>query len=558
VTVKGAGPWYTVLHGAGVGIFGQGPTNPSPSLAVHLADFAIFGETTIRNDSISDSGLGGAMGGGSTVDNLWIEHTKVGAWFDGPSDGLALTNLRIQDTNADGINLHDGVSHTTVTNSFIRNTGDDGLAMWSDQNADNNNSFTHDTVSVPVLANGFAVYGGHDNTVSDDIASDTVNQGDGVQVANRFGSVPLAGTTTVKGNLLVRTGELVPNAPTEFGAIALWAGDEAMNGTVNVTDNTLLSNSFSGIQFYGDAITNVHVDGLNILGAGTFAVQLQSPGAATFAHVVATGLGAGGVYNCASGFTITKGAGNLGWSTTKCGFPPAGQLQIAQAAGIDYGFQSLASSTTKSVDITNPGPKPISITAVLPPAGFTVPNTCATIAVGATCTLTATFNPTASANYAGLLTIDSTSLAGPYLVGLSGIGFDPNGDLALGRSITSSSQTSDYYGAYRLVDGDKGSYFESLDGTFPQTITLDLGQAFSVDRIALTLPDGWGARTETLSVDADGSPLVASAPYLLNPDTGNIVTITFPAQNIQTITLTVTGNDGWPAAQFSEFEVFAH
>jgi len=560
VTVDGAGPWYSVLQGAGVGIFGKAA--PTPSSAVHLADFAIFGETTTRNDQSSDSGLGGAMGGGSTVNNLWIQHTKVGAWFDGPVDGLAISNTRIQDTTADGINLHDGVSNVSVTNTFVRNTGDDGMAMWSDQNADHNNSFTHDTVSVPVLANGFAVYGGHDNTVSDDIASDSVNQGGGIQVANRFGSVPLSGTTTVDGNLLVRDGQLVPNAPTEVPALWFWAGDEAMDGTINVHNDTILDSTFAAIGFYGDVtnnkITNVNVDHVTVLGAGTFALQLQSPGSATFAHVTALGLGVAGIYNCSSGFAVTKGSGNLGWSGTKCGFPPAGQLQIAQADGIDYGFQALNSSTSKPIAITNPGPKPITITSVAPPAGYTVANTCGTIAVGVTCTLTAVFNPTASANYTGLVTIDSTSPAGPYLVQLSGIGFDPDGDLALGRSVTSSSETSDYYGPQRLVDGDKSTYFESLDGTFPQTITLDLGEAFTVDRIVLTLPDGWGTRTETLSVAADGSPLVASAGYTLNPDTGNTVTIAFPATSLQTITLTVTGNDGWPAAQFSELEVFAH
>ncbi len=560
VTVDGAGPWYSVLSGAGVGVFGNGPTNPSPSLGVHLADFAVFGDTRIRNDSLSDSGLGGAMGGGSTVNNLWIQHTKVGAWFDGPMDGLTITNTRIQDTNADGINLHNGISHVTVSNTFIRNTGDDGMAMWSDTNADNNNSFTHDTVSVPVLANGFAVYGGHDNTVSDDIASDTVNQGGGVQVANRFGSVPLSGVTTVKGNLLVRDGQLLPNDPTEAPALWLWAGDEAMDGTINITSNTILSSSFAAVGFYGKAITNVHVDQLAIIGAGTFALQLQSPGSATFSHVVAAGLGAAGIYDCNSGFTVTKGAGNLGWSTTKCGFPPAGQLTIAQALGISYGFQTLGSTTVKSIDITNAGPNSVTITAVQAPAGFTIPNTCATIAAGATCSLTATFNPTTSANYSGLVTIDSTSPAGPYLVALSGVGFDPNGDLALGRTATSSSEVNDYYGAYKLVDGDQGTYYESLDAQgFPQTVTIDLGEKFSVDRVVLALPPGWGTRTETLSIAADGSPLVASADYTLDPGVdNNTVTITFPATMVQTLTFTVTNNTGWIAAQFSEISVYAH
>jgi hypothetical protein len=557
VTVKGAGPWYTILQGAGVGVFGK--EAPTPSGQVHLADFAIFGGTTIRNDQSSDSGLGGSIGDGSTVDNLWIEHTKVGAWFDGPVDGLTISNTRIQDTMADGINLHDGVSHVTVTNTFVRNTGDDGMAMWSDQNADHDNVFSHDTVSEPQLANGFAIYGGHDNTISDDIAADTVTQGGGVHVGNRFGSVPLSGTTTIKGNILVRTGDLVPNAPTEIGALWFDADDEAMSGAIHVSNETLVDSSYAGIQFVGKPITNVTVDHVAILGAGTYAVDLDSPGSATFSNVVAAGLGAGGVNDCSSGFALTKRAGNVGWSSVHCGYPPAGQLQIAQADGIDFGFQSLNSTTTKSLAITNPGPKPITISAVTPPAGFTVPNTCGTIAVGATCTLEATFQPTASANYSGLVTIDSTSPAGPYVVSLTGIGFDPNGDLALGRSVTSSSETSDYYGPQRLTDGDQTTYFESLDGTFPQTATIDLGQQVSVDRIVLALPPGWGTRVETIAISADGNPLVPSADYTLDPSVdNNQVTVTFPATTIQKITLTCTNNTGWDAFQLAEVQVFAH
>lgn len=556
VTVRGAGPWHTVLRGAGVGIFGHGA--PTPSSAVHLADFAIFGETVVRDDSTIDSGLGGSLSGGSTVDNVWIEHVKVGMWFDGPADGLTINGGRIKNVWADGLNLHNGVVNVTVKNMFVRNTGDDGMAMWSDTNADHHNSFTHNTVSVPLLANGFAIYGGHDNTISDNIAADTVTQGGGVHVGNRFGAVPLAGATTITGNLLVRTGNLVPNEPTEIGALWFYAADAPMTATIKVRDLTLLDSTFAGIQFFGKAITNVSVERVTIVGAGTVAVQLQAPGSATFSRVVAVGLGGAGVHDCASGFTITRGAGNLGWSTSQCGFAPAGQLQITQATGVDFGFQPVRTEATLPIAITNPGPKPITIEAVVPPRGFAVAEGCTTIAVGATCVLQVRFAPETSGNYAGLLTIHSTSPAGPYVVGLKGIGFDPDGNLALGREITSSSQACWWCGPDRLVDGDQGSYFESLNGAFPQTVTLDLGHQVTVSRVVLKLPANWGGRWQTIAVSADGTTLVGPVEYLFAPETGNVVTITFPATTARAITLTFTSNNGWPAAQISEFEVYAH
>jgi hypothetical protein len=562
VTLRGAGPWYSILHGAGVGIFGH--PAPNPSAAVHLADFAIFGETTARNDQIADSGLGGSMGGGSTVDNLWIEHTKVGAWFDGPSDGLTMRHLRIQNTMADGINLHNGVSHTTVSDSFIRNTGDDGLAMWSDQNADHDNAFTRDTVIAPLLANAFAIYGGRDNAISNDIGADTVTQGGGAHVANRFGSVPLAGTTTIKGNLFARTGDVIPNYPITDSAIWLWAADAPMTGQVDITRNVALSSSYAALQFVGSSITNVHVDDLLVAGAGTFAVQLQSAGSATVSHLVATGLGSAGVYDCASGFAITRGAGDIGWTGSRCGFPPIGQLEVSPTSGaIAFGDQALNTAATHTITLHSPGPRPITVTAVTAPAGYTLANHCNVIPVGGSCTVDVTFAPTTANLFTGFVTIDSTSPAGPYLVALSGLGFDPNGNLALGHPITSSSQAADFFGPAKANDGNQDTYFESQDGSFPQTLTVDLTAVRGVDRVVLQLPLPWGARTETVEVQGstDGSTfsqLVAPAGYLLDPAAANTVTITFPSTNARYVRLVATGNDGWPAMQFSEFQVWAH
>ena len=53
----------------------------------------------------------------STVSDIWIEHMKVGAWMDGPMTNLTFSGMRIRDTIADGINLHGGVTDSTITNS---------------------------------------------------------------------------------------------------------------------------------------------------------------------------------------------------------------------------------------------------------------------------------------------------------------------------------------------------------------------------------------------------------------------------------------------------------
>ena len=75
------------------------------STNVNLSNFAIEGQITNRVDCCEDNGIGGSLNN-STISNVWIEHTKVGMWFDGPFSGLTITNSRIDSTLADGINFH--------------------------------------------------------------------------------------------------------------------------------------------------------------------------------------------------------------------------------------------------------------------------------------------------------------------------------------------------------------------------------------------------------------------------------------------------------------------
>ena len=195
VTIEGAGMWYSTRHRRRHPA-STATTRRTPSTNVHLSDFAIFGNVQERNDGDQVNGIGGALSN-STVRPVWIEHKKVGAWMDGPMDSLTFSGMRIRDTTADGINFHDGVTNSKVTNSDIRNTGDDGLATWADSSigADANDSFDHNTVQYPILANGIAIYGGHDNFVTDNRVIDAgLTQGGGIHVAQRFASTTLGRT----------------------------------------------------------------------------------------------------------------------------------------------------------------------------------------------------------------------------------------------------------------------------------------------------------------------------------------------------------------------------
>jgi hypothetical protein len=135
-------------------------------------------------------------------------------------------------------------------------------------------------------------------------------------------------------------------------------------------------------------------------------------------------------------------------------------------------------------------------------------------------------------------------------------------NLAAGKPFSASS-TVDVYGAGNAGDGNTNTYWESNNNAFPQWIQVDLGTAVGVNQVVLKLPPAaaWATRTQTLSVQGSttGSSfttLVASAGYVFNPATANTVTINFGVVDTRYLRINVTGNTGWPAAQFSELEVY--
>src|SRR5258708_36620910 len=130
--------------------------------------------------------------------------------------------MRIRKRTAGGVTFHKGATTSKVTTSDIRNAGDDGLATWADSVADANDSFDHNTVQYPILANGIAIYGGHDNFVTDNRVIDPdLTQGCGIHVAQRFNSTTL-GRTDVLRNTLIRDVSLYPHF--NFDVVGLWCG----------------------------------------------------------------------------------------------------------------------------------------------------------------------------------------------------------------------------------------------------------------------------------------------------------------------------------------------
>nr|WP_083976573.1 ThuA domain-containing protein [Herbidospora sakaeratensis] len=245
--------------------------------------------------------------------------------------------------------------------------------------------------------------------------------------------------------------------------------------------------------------------------------------------------------------------------------PPTVNL-TASPTSLSFAARTVGStSPAQTVTITNTGTGSATLGTVATTGDFAQTKTCGTtLAAGASCTVNVTFTPTATGTRTGTLSVASNDPNGPLTVALSGTGTAvPVSNLAQGRPTTETSHVQTYASG-NTVDGNSGTYWESANNAFPQSITVDLGSSVSVGRVVLKLPPAtaWATRTQTLTVlgSTDGTTftnVVGSAAYTFNPATGNTATITFPATSRRYLRLTITANTGWPAGQVSEFEVYA-
>jgi len=541
VTLEGAGEWYTELTGSNVELAGQ---IGNPSTNVNVSNLSEFGDVSTRVDS--DGSVNGINGGfsNSTFSDIWIQNTKVGAWIVGPANNLTINSLRIQDTTADGVNFDGGVTDSTVENTFIRNTQDDGLAIWSQNTADSGDTFTQNTVDSPGVANNVGLYGGTGNSVTNNLLQDTVTRGGGINIGNRYSPTPLAGTTTISGNELVRTGQFDPGWDYGVGAIWFWPQNESQNGTVNISNNQIIDSPYEAFQFQnsappvgsavntqgssGNTITNVNLTNNTVNGVGTYVLQDQAPGSVSISGLVATNVGVAGEMDCGSGMVITQGSGNSGWSTTACGMPAAWPL-IAYPSTTTFENATVGTATpTQQVAIMNAGSSPATLGAISASSGFTVtsdPSQPCGSSLDATtptdnenwCMVNVSFTPPASGITTGTLTIPTNQPGSPTVLQLVGSTGGTNvitpptvsptslafGDEAVGSSTAAQKITLTNPGAAAISISSIAVNSSAYTQTNTCGSTLAAGASCSI--AVVFTPTAGGAQNATLAITNSGT-----------------------------------------------------
>jgi hypothetical protein len=263
----------------------------------------------------------------------------------------------------------------------------------------------------------------------------------------------------------------------------------------------------------------------------------------------------------ASSFTQTYVAGNINdgnqasyWESNNGAFPQWAQVDLGASTSINqvilklpsgWGARSETLSVQGGTDGTN-------FSTIVSSASYSFSGT-----------NTVTINFTAlSTRYVRINITANTVQPGGQLSELEvyGTGGGTGGtNLALGKTMAESGH-NDVYPASNANDSNQASYWESVNNAFPQWLQVDLGSSVSINKVTLKIPTGWGARTETLSVQdsSTGSSfadIVGSTGYAFDGG-ANTVNITFTATTTRYVRLLITANNVWPAGQVSEFEVY--
>lgn len=301
VTVRGAGMWHTVLTGDGAAFIIKASNTA-------FYDFSMRGTAVIRRDSVdpaafeADRTVPGKEN--LTIQNVWIEHYKVGVWTYQTS-GVHIAGCRIRNTFADGINLCMATCNSMVEQNSIRGTGDDAVAMWSQKFGNVNNTVRFNTIALPDLANCIAVFGGSDIRICDNLISDTVTNGAGINISTNFDPTDFGGTITVERNSLFRCGSTDSAYGQDYGGI--WINTVKgfdNNAYVRILDNLIAGSSYQGISFSGGgASPYVTLEGNTIVDSGTWAIDAaaDSRGAADVKNNLMRGNGLGTVNNSNEG-----------------------------------------------------------------------------------------------------------------------------------------------------------------------------------------------------------------------------------------------------------------
>jgi hypothetical protein len=279
----------------------------------------MFGNVTQRDtvDTVAPFGIHGFFTN-SSFDHIWVEHYFIGINFNGASSNVQVTNSRVRSTFADGFDFYGSTSNSQMTNCWARNTGDDGFAVWSQSTnpsaQDTGNVISNSTSQLNWYGNGFAIYGGVQNTLQNSVAADILAY-PCLQASTQFvpvlqgaGASNAAMSATIQGMNFYRCGG--NGFGQQFGAVLVGTNTENVNG-IQFSNINIYNPAYKGIDLRPipgqpnhqivATMTNVNFDNVWILDPPVCAVVAPyTGGSAQFSNVCNCPTATSAPTNCAA------------------------------------------------------------------------------------------------------------------------------------------------------------------------------------------------------------------------------------------------------------------
>ncbi|WP_221409718.1 sugar-binding protein [Pseudochryseolinea flava] len=347
---QGAGIWHTEIFFSTDLQFTGGILARASN--VEISDFSLntanndrfhYGETNPKYSNVHGEpykiykGFMGTYGTGSRIHDVWIEHFECGFWIAGydppyPIDvttDLIITRARIRNNYADGVNFCQGTNNSVVEYSSIRNSGDDGLAMWPNNalNApvETNNIFRYNTIENTWRAGGIAIFGGWGHQVYRNIIRDGVG-GSAIRFTNDFSGYKFeAGKPKIvlTDNYIVSCGTSKDLWDQKRGAIEFFTPQGVFDMEFNNTQ--IINSQRHAVQIYGSTtnltFNNTKIDGTgvdyytdqpNMDDWGGFGILTQANGDVTFTGISFNRLESGELKKHNQSYIVNIIPGNVG------------------------------------------------------------------------------------------------------------------------------------------------------------------------------------------------------------------------------------------------------
>jgi trimeric autotransporter adhesin len=324
----------------------------------------------------------------------------------------------------------------------------------------------------------------------------------------------------------------------------------ALNGNATATPQPAISLNATSLAFAGQTIgTTSAAQSLVVTNSGAAPLTLSALALAgttasdfTRSGTCSTGVALAAGATCTAAFTFTPGAvgarsatltitSNASNGAASLGLSGSGAAVATPAVSLStatlaFGNQTVGTvSAARTATLTNSGSGGLSLASVIATAGFGVAHNCGTsVAAGASCTLSATFAPTAAGAVSGSLSIASNATGSPHVISLGGSGVVASpvlawapvttalafGDLAVGAAPTSRTITLTNQGpgsvtlqAFTLAGAHATDFSIGAGSTCAANLALAASSSCTV-AVAFQ-PAAVGARNAMLQVTSSGT-----------------------------------------------------